>query len=195
MTGWSGSFCYFLLLTYSIGNTSLVTSHSTLTWWFCCLMFGSYFHIWPSIHIFVSLGYCIILICLTWWLSRLRVVFTSLRFHYPCCRCTVCINLFGRYSNSHNCFQLYSTSFYQRLCCLRVPCLTMLLQWGAWSAWRRRSQYWYYGDNDDDADGGDDDEAKITVWYQGGRSRQVTVECCRVMFNSSEEKSDRENSL
>ena len=72
----------------------------------------------------------------------------------------------------------------------------MLLQCGAWSAWRRRSQYWYYGDNDDDdADGGDDDEAKITVWYQGGRSRQVTVECCRMMFSSSEEKSDRENSL
>ena len=75
----------------------------------------------------------------------------------------------------------------------------MLLQCGAWSAWRRRSQYWYYGYNDadggddHDADEGDDDEVNITVGYQGGRSRQVTVECCRVMFNSSEEKSDREN--
>ena len=74
--------------------TSWVTSHSTLTWWLCCLMFGSYFHISPSIHIFVSIGHCIILICLTWWLSRLRVVFTSLRFHYPCSRYTVCIHLF-----------------------------------------------------------------------------------------------------
>ena len=48
---------------------------------------------------------------------------------------------------------------------------------------------------EEDADGGDDDEVNITVGYQGGRSRQVTVECCRVKFNSSEEKSDQENSL
>ena len=91
---YNGSFSYFLLLTYSIGNTSWVTSHSTLTWWLCCLMFGSHFHISPIIHVFVSLGHCIILICLTWWLSRLRVVFTSLTSHYPCCRCSVCIHLF-----------------------------------------------------------------------------------------------------